>query len=58
MKIILDKLIEAKLAGKLAPLPCKNDRFLRNLLAVTHDFPDLVASFLSEFGLDEAAPEV
>ena len=58
VKIILDKLIEAKQSLKLAPLPSKHDRFLRNLLAVTHDFPDLVAGFLSDFGLDEAEPEV
>jgi hypothetical protein len=58
IKIILDKLIEAKQTGKLAPLPSKNDRFLRNILNITREFDDLVASFLHDFGLDESSPEV
>ena len=58
IKIILDQLIEAKHAGKLAPLPSKHDRFLRNILNITREFNDLVASFLHDFGLDESCAEV
>eukprot|EP00051_Salpingoeca_urceolata_P020402 m.305850 g.305850 ORF g.305850 m.305850 type:complete len:1526 (-) comp19613_c0_seq7:81-4658(-) len=54
VKLILEKIIEAKENGSLAPLPFKRDRFLVTLLRMTHGFDDLVASFLSRFGLDEA----
>jgi hypothetical protein len=58
LKLILDKLIEAKAEDTLARLPIKHDRFLHNLLKMTRDFDDLVAHFLSNFGLDDADPVV
>ena len=58
VKLILDRLIEAKQSNKLAPLPNKGDRFLRNLLSLTREFNDLSAYFLSNFGLDEDTDKV
>ncbi len=58
LKLILDKLIEAKNAGLLSYLPVKQDRFLRNIMRMSRDFDDLVASFLYQFGLDDAAEGV
>jgi hypothetical protein len=58
VKLILDKLVEAKKADALAPLPAEGDRFLRNLLKVTNEFHDLVAGFLSDFGFDEVPDKV
>lgn len=58
MKLILDKLVESKKEELLAPLPAKDDRFLRNMLKLTHEFHDLVAGFLSDFGLDAVDDKV
>jgi len=54
VKLILDRIIMAKDAGKLARLPSKNDRFLRTLLKIANNMDDLLAQFLRQFGLDDA----
>eukprot|EP00911_Craspedida_sp_UC1_P002945 UC1_evm1s2148 len=58
VRLILDHLIAVKAEGRLAALPASGNRFLLNLLHITRDMDDLVASFLQGFGLDEAEPIV
>lgn len=54
VKLILDRIVAAKDAGKLARLPFKEDRFLRTLLKIADCMDDLLAQFLRQFGLDDA----
>lgn len=54
VKLILDRIIAAKEAGKLARLPSQNDRFLRTLLRIADCMDDLLAQFLRQFALDDA----
>lgn len=58
VELLFEKIVEAKLEGRLAPLPTRHNRFLRNVLDLAKDFPDIVARFLQSFGLDDAPAEV
>lgn len=46
MELLFDKILKAKQEKTLAPLPIRHNRFLRNILALAKEFPDLVARFL------------
>lgn len=54
VKLILERIVTAKENNKLARLPFTNDRFLRTLLKIADCMDDLLASFLRQFGLDDA----
>lgn len=54
VKLILDRIVAAKDNTRLGRLPSKNNRFLRTLLKISDCMDDLLASFLRQFGLDDA----
>jgi hypothetical protein len=58
VELLFEKIVSAKLEGRLAPLPTRHNRFLRNVLDLAKEFPDIVARFLQSFGLDDAPAEV
>eukprot|EP00045_Choanoeca_perplexa_P018224 m.282627 g.282627 ORF g.282627 m.282627 type:complete len:1666 (-) comp17752_c0_seq11:672-5669(-) len=51
-RLLLNHLVRCKQEQRLCPLPITNDRSLRSIIKLARRYPELVASFLQEFGLE------